>query len=102
MTTLSLPISLLAMGMAWAALAWSSYTTNSSFLPKTPPAALIWVTASLAPSWEDLPSAAANPVSGAWKPILMLSAASAIPAIPASSPSARANTANFLIILPPC
>jgi hypothetical protein len=53
------------------------------------------------PSVADLPSLAANPVSGAWNPILMLSAAIAGTLSPIMRKHTTAQTALFAFMLPP-
>src|SRR5258706_11859504 len=68
--------------------------TSSIFWPSTPPFSLIQSRAISAPNVEDLPSAAAGPDCGAWKPILIL--ADAPPAI-SSAAAANPPTNSFLI-----
>src|SRR5438309_1082433 len=71
--------------------------TSSIFCPSTPPCSLIQSRAISAPTVEDLPSAAAGPDCGAWKPILI--SAEALPAN--SRPAARAAATKLLCMIAP-
>jgi len=53
---------------------------SSIFLPSTPPSAFTFSTASFTEFWTLRPSAAAGPVRGARRPILIVSCADTIPA----------------------
>ena len=67
-TTWSWVTSLVTTLVACSALDWSSSVTTRSFLPSTPPALLIWSTASIRPLWELLPKSAVAPLREANSP----------------------------------
>jgi len=76
---------------------WSSASMTSIFFPRTPPFALISLTASSAPCLHVIPRSEARPDSGSIPPSLIVSAADA--AVANTNSAASAN-AVFLIPFP--
>ena len=74
--------------------------TSSIFWPSTPPFSLIQSRAISAPIVEDLPSAAAGPDCGAWKPILICAEALPEASTAATTAVTPANIERIFMVIP--